>query len=295
MIACAPIARAQTSAPSGLTAVDEERARAREDTYETARGIGMGTGGRAGASGTSAVAYNAANLSLACVYHVETAFGYVPGDNAYSTGGAVIDSVTSSLALGFSFRGVIGGGDRDYSGWDGRLSAAYSITGMISLGLGARFMKLRPGDRTDDGQPIGPRARGFTIDASLRITPIEGVHIAALAYNLVDRHSALVPMMVGGGLSLTMVEGLDISGDCLVDLTTFTSAEVVVGGGPEYLAGEQVPLRIGYRRDQGRDIHSITASIGSLDAKFGIDLAMRQDFGGQTASQLLLALRYHVQ
>jgi hypothetical protein len=109
MIACAPIARAQTSAPSGLTAVDEERARAREDTYETARGIGMGTGGRAGASGTSAVAYNAANLSLARVYHVETAFGYVPGDNAYSTGGAVIDSVTSSLALGFSFRGVICG------------------------------------------------------------------------------------------------------------------------------------------------------------------------------------------
>ena len=56
----------------------------REETYETARGVGMGLGARATAQGTSALAYNAANIGMAQLYHIETMASFVPGDRVTS-------------------------------------------------------------------------------------------------------------------------------------------------------------------------------------------------------------------
>jgi hypothetical protein len=286
-------AEAQTEAPPGVDPAPEV-VRAREDTYETPRGIGMGLGSRAGVTGTSAVAYNAANLPLASVYHVESIFGWVPGENAFMTGGAIADSVTNRLAAGMAFRGVFGGGDRDFSGWDGRLSVGTRLAESISLGVSARYLRLRADRDTSDGQPIGEEARGFTVDATARFTPVEGFHIAALAYNLVDLGTALVPRRVGGGVAYQYESVFEVGFDTLVDLSTFETAKVVLGGGVQYVPGNIVPLRLGFQYDGGRRSSSLTAAAGYTQAKFGVDLALRQDFGRDRGTQLLLAVRYHV-
>ncbi len=286
-------AEAQVEAPPGVDPAPRAD-RAREDTYETPRGIGMGYGARAGAIGTSAVAYNAANLPLAPVYHVESVFGWLAGDNAFVTGGAIADSVTSRLAAGMALRGVFGGGDRDFSGWDGRISLGTRLADVISLGASARYVRLHADRETSEGQPVGDEARGFTVDAALRLTPVEGFHIAALTYNLVDLGSALTPRRVGGGVAYQYETVFEIGLDALVDLSTFDSARVAIGGGVQYVPKDIVPLRLGFQHDTGRRSSSLTMSAGYTQPKFGIELAFRQDFGREDGSQLLLAGRYHV-
>ena len=142
-------ALAQVEAPSGVEGTTDPT-RAREDTLETARGVGMGSGARSTATGTSALAYNAANLAIERLYHVEAGFGYVAGRSAFTVGSAVVDSVSNSLAAGFSFRGFFGNG-RDYNGWDGRLALGMALAPQIALGVSARYVRMTVRDR-DSGQ-----------------------------------------------------------------------------------------------------------------------------------------------
>lgn len=294
-LALTPAARAlaQSEAPSGVSPAPDD-VRAREDTYETARGTGMGLGARAGVTGTSALAYNPANLALVPVYHVESVFGWLVGDQAFVTGGAIADSVTNRLAAGLAFRGVYGGGDRDFSGWDGRLSVGTKLGEMVGIGTSARYVRLHADRHTTDGQPVGDEARGFTMDLAARVTPLEGLQIAALAYNLIDLETALAPRRVGGGVAYQYGTVFEVGFDALVDLSTFESAEVVLGGGVQYVPGDKVPLRLGFQHDTGRRSSSLTAAAGYVQEQFGLDLALRQDFGREHGTQLLLGVRYHV-
>jgi hypothetical protein len=288
-------AAAQTEAPTGVAPSPTGEIPPREDTYDTPRGVGLGIGNRAGATGTSAVAYNAANLPLAPVYHVESMFGYLPTDRTYVVGGAVADSVTNKLAAGTAFRGIFGNGDRNFSGWDGRISLGMPVVPQLSLGLSARYIRVHADRHTEDGQPIGEHVKGFTMDASLTVTPLEGFHISALAYNMINLRSSLTPQRVGGGVSYQYKTIFQVGLDTLVDLSTFEHASVLIGGGAEYNAGGIVPLRLGFQQDTGRHMSSLTVGVGYNHPKVGVDLSLRQDFGDHRQSYLLLGLRYHVQ
>ncbi|MCB9628637.1 MAG: hypothetical protein H6725_14800 [Sandaracinaceae bacterium] len=288
---------AQVEAPSGVI-IGADPVRGREDTLETARGIAMGSGARATATGTSALAYNSSNLSLRRLYHVEAGFGYITGRNAFTIGSAVADSISNSLAAGFSFRGFFGNG-RDYNGWDGRLGLGMALAPAISLGVGARFVRMTPRERDDNDTPIGEHASGFTLDASATLTPIEWLHISVLAYNLIDLDSALAPVQVGGSAGILVQEfGLALGFDVLVDISTFASPRVIGGFGAEYTAADIVPIRLGYRRDGGRNLHTLSLGAGYVDSKFELDFALRHDLRarrGPRQTELMLTVRYNVQ
>jgi hypothetical protein len=286
---------AQDELPLAGDAIPDDGTRPRESTYETARGLGMGTGTRASASGTSAVAYNPANLALAPVYHLESFAAYIPNDRAWMYGGAVADSVTNKMAAGFSMHGVYGNEDRNYRGFDARLALAVPFSDAISVGVGGRYVRLRSRTENENGDRVGPGVKAFTLDAGIRITPMAGLHIALVGQNLIPTDSSLAPMVLGGGLSYSYEAIFSIGADVLVDLTTFDSAELLIGGGAEVLIAGQVPLRLGFRRDQGRELNQITAAIGYVDQKVGLDIALRQDVNGPKETQLLFAFRYHVQ
>ena len=288
-------AAAQGEAPSGVvSSADGERAR--EDTFETARGMGMGAGARATATGTSALAYNPANIALARVYHIETSFQYVAGLSAFTANSAVVDSVSNRLSAGLSFRGFFGS-DRDYAGWDSRIALGMALSPQIALGVGMRYVRMNPRRRAEDNTPIGEHARGFTLDASATVTPVEWLHIAVLAHNLIDLDSALAPVQVGGSAGVRLADyGFSLGLDFLVDLSTFESPELIAGLGAEYIAGEIVPVRLGYRRDRGRSLHTLTMGLGYTDQKFGIDLSLRTDVKApDRQTELIFAFRYHVQ
>lgn len=299
VLAAAPVsvALAQVEAPSGVEG-GTDPTRAREDTLETARGVGMGSGARSTATGTSALAYNPANLAIERLYHVEAGFGYVAGRSAFTVGSAVVDSISNSLAAGFSFRGFFGSG-RDYNGWDGRLSLGMALAPQIALGVSARYVRMTPRNRDTNDTPIGEHSRGFTLDASATVTPIEWLHISVMGYNLIDLDSALTPVQVGGSVGIRLKEyGLGIGTDLLVDLSTFSSPQIIAGFGAEYIAGELVPIRLGYRRDRGRELHTLSLGVGYIADQFGIDFSLRHDVRARDQdrlTELLVTFRYNVQ
>ncbi len=304
LVALTSPAAAQTVLPPGPdTTLAPPGVAPREDTYETARGLGMGMGGRAGATGINAVAYNPANLPLVPLYHLEGYAAYFPGSGTISFGSAVADSITNRLAAGISARGIFGGSDGDdesqnYRGYDGRLSLGFPLSDRIAIGLSGRYLQFRSRARNAAGERVGStNLRAFTLDAAARVTPAEGLHISAIGYNLIKTDSPLAPLQLGGGVSYTIREVVTLAGDAFADLTTFDDTRVIFGVGAEILLGEKVPLRVGYRRDDGRGLDQITAALGYVERQLGADLALRQDIGGDGTrrSELLFSFRYHVQ
>lgn len=301
LTAVCPLPRAlgQTQAPSGVGGVADPALIPTEDTLETTYGLAMGSGSRAGASGISALAYNTSNMAAVSTYHVEAFSQIIPGSKSnggtyWTIGSSVADSTTAKkLAMGTSFRGVFSGENRRYSGWDWRSGIGVQAIPQLGIGLGFRWGRLNA-DRFE-GQRLGPSFDGITLDASITITPIPWIKVAGLGYNLIKTYSPLAPQMAGGSVSLTPVESFSIGGDMLFDFTTFQKTELIAGVGMTYVAGEMVPLRFGYRRDNGRNLNQITAGAGFNKGKVGVEAALRQDIGGRKESYLLFMFRFVVQ
>jgi hypothetical protein len=252
---------------------------------ESSRGLALGTGVRASALSTSALAYSPAALSLGNLYHIEGNVDYMSAVKTAALGGAVVDSSTSKLGAGIGLRGFLSGAD-GYGGIDGRLGLGLALSDAISLGVGARYISLTQYDMK--------LARGFTMDASLRVTPVTGVQIDLGALNFIDVNSPYVPVTLTGGVAVSAMSALSIGADVLTNMSSFASPQIIVGGGAEYLAGESVPLRLGYSADVARGIHAIGAGIGYTDQRVGLDLGLRQEIKGGHATRIMGAVRYYV-
>jgi hypothetical protein len=268
------------------------------EDFDTARGMAMGSGAIASAASTAALEYNPANLALSRIYHIETAVGYRPQPTNFSFGGALVDSFSSPVAMGVSYRYILGNGHDGHAGMDGRIGLAIPIGEAFSIGVSGRYVSFtREGQAAGDTR--GPYAEGITMDAGLRVTPVPGFHIAAVGRNLIDFGSPLVPRLVGGGLSYTIDSMFTIAADGQADLSTFHYAdnslrpEALFGLGLELFTGE-VPIRAGYQYDTGRGVHWVTAGLGYVNASFAIELSYRQAIGNGDNSWLMASFRYFI-
>lgn len=302
----------------------------REARIESARGVSLGTGVRAGSASTQAQADNPANLPLGHLAHIETLFSYQPQLKSFSSGASVVDAMTSSkLAAGLSSRWLFG----ESSGWEGRAGLGVPIGDMLSIGVAGRYANFTivdpkaraeehppkvddtadadtaDADTGDDAEPVQQsapkpdhnyRLNAFTLDASITLRLMDGLSISALGYNLVNTQntkSTLAPMLVGGSVAFGK-GSLSLGGDVLVDLNMhdqYSGAKLQVGGGLEYLTQGVAPLRIGYLYDQGRHQQAISAGLGYLDTKFSIQLSLRQYVAGAKDTTLFSAIQYFVQ
>lgn len=289
----------QAEAPSGVTGLGDPALVPTEDTLETTYGLAMGTGARAGAIGTSALAYNTSNMAALRTYHVEAFSQIIPGSKSnggtyWTIGSSITDSTTAKkLAMGTSFRGVFSGEGRRYSGWDWRSGIGVQAIPQLGIGIGFRWGRLS--SEWQNSERIGPSFDGVTLDTSMTVTPIPWLKVAGLGYNLIKTYSALAPQMAGGSVALAPIEAFSIGGDILVDFTTFQKNELIAGAGISYVAGEMVPLRFGYRRDNGRNLNQITAGLGFAKGKIAFEGALRQDIGARKETYLLFMFRFVVE
>lgn len=268
------------------------------DDYETTRAMAMGLGARASAASTSALGSNPANLALGRLYHVETVVGYNPQVTNFTFGGSILDSFSSPVALGVQYRYILGNGQYGHSGMDGRVGLAYAFSEAFSIGVAGRYTTFaREGQQ--EGDTRGPYVEGVNVDASIRVTPVPGLHIAAIGQNLVDYGTPYVARLVGGSVSYTFENVLTLAVDGFADLSTFRDVagnmrpEMLLGGAAEVFTGE-VPIRAGYFYDSGRGIHYVTAGVGYVRPEFGIDFAWRQQIVGEDDTWLTLSFRYFV-
>jgi hypothetical protein len=288
-------AGAQVAAPDGAVEVVSNSPML-PDTMETPRGLAMGLGARASATSTSGLAYNAAGMSIGRLYHVEEAIGYNPQAGTFQTSSGLVDSFSGPVNAGVNFRYVHGNGRNGHGGYDGRVALALPLGDNFAIGLTGRYMSFwREGVQEGEAQPV--YAEQITFDASIRITPVPGLHIAALGYNLVDVGSPLVPMQVGGSISYTFESMFTLAFDGLADLSTWHNLdgtirpEALIGGAAEFFTGE-VPIRAGYIFDSGRGLHYITAGGGWMNNEIGIELSVRQQVTGPLDTNLMASFRY---
>jgi len=275
---------------------------------ETTRGVALGTGLRASAISSSALAYNTAALPLGGLYHIEGNIDYQPSNEVVGLGAAVVDSVTSKLAAGISFRGFISSADtsddkrRDFDGIDLYLGLGYPLGDAVSLGIAGRYNNFWRSDvRGVDEWDVeitedDTLAKGLNLDAAFRIMPASNLQFALLAYNVVydKRDTPYVPVLVGGSFSFNLDKYATLGIDGLADVTSFDGVQFLVGGGGEYFVSGVVPLRLGYRFDTGRKAHDVTGGVGYTDTHFGVDLSLRQRVAGGDETRLMAALRFYV-
>ena len=297
-IALVALALALTLPLGGRAFAQESTTLPPADDYETTRGMAMGLGARASAASTSALGSNPANLALGRLYHVESVVGYVPQHTNFTFGASILDSFSSPVALGVQYRYVLGNGQYGHSGMDGRVGLAYAFSEAFSIGVAGRYHSFaREGQQ--EGDTRGPYAEGVNFDVSLRLTPVPGLHIAAIGQNLIEYGTPYVARLVGGSVSYTFENVLTLAVDGFADLSTFHDAngslrpEMLLGGAAEVFTGE-VPIRAGYFYDSGRGIHYVTAGVGYVRPEFGIDFAWRQQIVGEDDTWLTLSFRYFV-
>jgi hypothetical protein len=200
--------------------------------------------------------------------------------------------MTSSLAAGLSLRGIFG--DGDYDGFDGRLALGLPLGDYLAIGVAGRYLSVESTQIVEGEETDVEVAQGFSMDAAFRVTPVEYLHLAALAYNIIDYESAVAPILLGGGASF-QVDSLIVGGDFLADMTSFDHTTYRAGGGLELLVAGAVPLRAGYAYDTGRESHTVSAGLGYVVAEAGFDITMRRQVAGGDETELFAAVRYFVQ
>ena len=268
--------------------------------------MALGTGAIASAAASHAQADNPANLPFSRQYQIESFLLYDQTFGRFGIGGSVTDAVTSRLAAGFSARTLLGSNDAGKNkGWEGRVGLGFPIIEQLSIGLAARYANFTLADpRALPERPPAEneapdqkyKLKGFTMDAALTLRPVPGLSISGLAYNIIDKKSPLAPLMVGGSIAFGSA-GLTLGADVLIDLNRhayFDGGKLLAGGGIEYLAGGALPLRFGYRFDQGREQHAISGGLGYVEERFGALFSLRQTVSGRHETTLFFAAQFFV-
>lgn len=267
------------------------------------RTIAMGSANQAFGGSTSAIFGNPANLPLYRIYHIEAMGGFSPEARRQMYGAAIADSSTSRLAGGF-------GGSWSQMDPDGikrnttdlRLTLAYPLGDRFSLGLTGRY--IRVGQRVSSG-PFGasfasdgtkdePLVNEFTVDAGAGIQLSENVRIGITGRNLTAPGTALIPLILAGGIGYSNGT-FTVEGDAFADFTTWGSARGRYMLGGEYFIADRFPVRLGYRYDDGMKTHSIGLGAGYVDRRFSVEVGARRDIvADYPATMISIGVRFFI-
>jgi hypothetical protein len=274
---------------------------------ETTRSAGMGGALRAAGNGTTGLFLNPANLALTRVYHIEAIGEITPEVGRQVYGGAVVDSTTNRLAGGTAITGgFMDPSGTDRSWMDIRLGLAFPINDSFYIGLGGRYLKL-----TENGNgPFGtskasgglkdPSGGRFalvnipTFDAGVTVKLANIVHIGLTGQNLTYPNNGYLPTTAGGGIAVA-TQDFTIEADAIADFNSYLSPTARVMAGGEYLLINHIPLRAGYRYDQGANSHALSAGVGYLAREFSVEASVRRTVAGPPATMIFFGAAYFLE
>jgi len=266
--------------------------------------MALGGAQRATSYSVGGLYMNPANMARTQVYHLGGFSEIWPEAKRVSFGGAAVDSIVNT-------KGIAGGVgytwnqqdkdtlDRQYN--DLRFALAFPLQNKFFLGLGGRYLWLSQdgsgplGDSLASGGLQGDRiVEGFSFDAGVTVKPTDSFYIAVVGNNLSDPGSGFQPLTAGGGIGFA-TNDFGIEGDVVFDFTTWDETTVRVMGGAEYLVAGAVPLRVGYRYDDGLESHAVSAGLGYVDRSFSADAAVRRIVSGDKATAIVFGLTLHLE
>jgi hypothetical protein len=275
---------------------------------ETARSAAMGGALRALGNGATGMFLNPATLAETRVYHVEALANFIPEAARQVYGGAIVDSVTGKFAGGVSLEGGFmdpSGIDRSFI--DARLDLAYPVSDRLFLGLEGRYIQVTQAGLGPLGASVvsgglidattGARqafVNTATFDAGIAMQIAEGLFLGLVGQNLTNPNNGLQPTIAGGGIGYG-TDNLSIEGDALADFTSWGKATARLMAGGEYLVANHVPVRLGYRFDQGANLHYLSGGLGYLGQEFSVDASVRRSLSSSGSTDLVFSLAYFLE
>lgn len=284
-----PILLACLGVPSLATAQEQESS----TSTVTTRTMALGGSGHGISSSTSGIFINPAAMGQTRAYHVDSSVLFDPSINRWAFGGAVADTTRERFGAGTAYTfNTIGGGENPHESHEFRLSVSANLAESISLGVTGRYIDY--GGRVSANGRVGTRYEGVTVDVGALFRPVRMFTLGVTGYSLTNPDTAVSPLALGAGLGFFPIENLAFAFDAFIDFGTFDAPRVRWSGGAELLV-QQIPIRIGYTYDDTRllnPVHLVTAGVGYLDQRFGVEAALRQEVSGGSQSTILLNLRY---
>jgi hypothetical protein len=282
---------------------------------ETPRSIAMGGAMRALGNGTTAVFANPANMALSRLYHIEAIGQFTPEVTRALGGATIVDSITSStrIAGGLSFLGgVIDPSGLGRSFIDARAGASLPIGDRFFIGVAGRYSRLiqdgfgplddgtagtysaASGGQLSEGKRK-PLVDTVTFDIGVTIRLSQSFHLGLVGQNLTHPDNGLLPTMAGVGLGYGSKDvSVELDANADFDAWGEVTGRFMLGG--EYLAADHYPIRLGYRFDQGANVHALSAGLGYTGTEVALDLGVRRTLSTTINATLVgVTFTYHLE
>lgn len=259
----------------------------------TPRVMGLGGGGNAVSATTSGIFVNPGAMAQSRAYHVDSLVLFDPSVNRWAFGGAIADTTRERFGAGVSYvYSTSSGGEFALDSHEVRLAVSANLAESISVGLTGRYMDYT-GRASANGRR-GTSYEGVSLDAGVLFRPIRVLTLGVTGYSLTSPDTALSPLALGTGIGFFPIENLSFTVDGYFDFGTRDTLRMRWSGGAELML-QKVPVRLGYAFDDTRwlnPVHLVTAGLGYIDQRFGVEASMRQEVAGGSQTTLLLSLRY---
>jgi hypothetical protein len=283
---------------------------------ETTRSSAMGGALRSLGAGTTALFLNPADLVETRVYHIEAEAQITPETGRQVYGGTIVDSMTGRLAGGISVMGSFMDPDGlNRSSLDVRLYMAYPLTEHLFVGIGGRYAKVTqngPGDSFESSPgPFGPSDKvsgglvdptggryafvnQLDFDAGITAKVTENLYFSMLGQNLAYAGNGLLPTMFGGGVGYATQEfAAEVDG--LADFNSYASTTARISGGAEYLLIGHIPLRGGFKYDQGAKVATLSGGAGFIANEFSVEASLRRSLDSPGETGIVISLSYFLE
>lgn len=269
---------------------------------ETTRSAAMGGALRSMASGTTGIFLNPAGLALTRIYHLEGILQATPETERLMTGGVVVDSVLNSFGLAGGIA-VLGGffdpGGVDWATIDVRAGLGYAVTEKFFLGIAPRYANLSQGREDTPQAGAGPDANtlyfhAVTLDAGLIVKPADTLFISITGQNLVGTRRGVFPTTIGGGVGFG-TDDFSLEVDGLADIGSYLGPRARVMAGGELLVADHFPVRLGYRFDQGANLHALSAGVGYVGTEFSVETSVRRSLSAPGTTTIVVGLAYFLE
>jgi hypothetical protein len=242
------------------------------------RAIGVGEALTAASHGSIAHILNPAGVGLSRAYVIEGTFGFRGADDARIGSASICDStrrVGACLSYDYVTAAPVPDGDRTLHMVS--LTTSAPISPRLLVGVTTRYIHY-----TETGALAMPtddsRSSDFATDIGMLLRLSDNLNLAAVGYNVLGKDQDQFPLAVGGGLAMFVTPQLLLAADAryLIDLENGR-----YGGGVEYfLTGEQgqqgYPIRAGYVYDDALGASYVTAGLGYVTQKIGLDVGARR-------------------
>ncbi len=249
------------------------------------REVGVGEALRADARGALAITLNPAGLTLSRELVFEGSYGYRPGDGASSASVSACDS-TGRIPGCYYYRYFraapdIGGTDYTRRSHELGMVLAYPIVPSLSLGVTSKYFDYNS-DLMGEAD-----ASGFAFDFGATFRANDVLNLGVVGYNMVHEDTPQYPRAIGAGFVVRPAAALALAADGLwnLDLPKGDSTGRYGGGAEYFISGANMqsgyPLRLGGVYDINQHAGYITAGVGYMAAKVGIDVALRKQLSGE--------------